>query len=327
MEKKKKENKRKNKVIEVLMDNLVSIITFLIGLGLGVTIMLNAWPDRIATLRDGSQNVAEIKGKTYTADDYYKILKNNDSTNLLIDSIDYYILKDKYDLEEEATKYANEQSKTIYESYKNYYGYTKEQFLSGNGFDSEEEFLDYLKKEHYYKHHYDLYTKNTIKEEDLNKYYKDKVFGDKKVYIFSSTEDNKDLENIVKDLKKNPDFKAISSKYSKVSSNEITVTYKDSETYSALVVDTVRKTKKGKVSEVITDSKYGKFVIYVLEEGKKQSFKATKNDLMDILVSEKQSNDEKLYYKAFIELRNEYNLKFNDTKLEKSYKQSIVDYE
>ena len=58
------------------------------GVIISAIIVVIIWPDRIATLKDGSQNVATIKGINYTADELYEKMKDYYSVNQLLDMID-----------------------------------------------------------------------------------------------------------------------------------------------------------------------------------------------------------------------------------------------
>ena len=66
------------------------------GILITVLVVVIIWPDRIATLKDGTQPVAEIDGYTVTANDLYEDMKDVYSISSLLDKIDNKILEEKY---------------------------------------------------------------------------------------------------------------------------------------------------------------------------------------------------------------------------------------
>lgn len=321
-----KKNKKSQKV-NYLKKYSKELISLVIGLGIGIVIMLIIWPDRIAKLKDGSEVIVSVKGKSFTADDLYTELKTSGGLDALVNLMDQYILYDKYDLDKEADKFAKEQAEQIYTNYETYYGYTKEQFLSANGFTSEDEFLGYLKDEYYYQEYYDEYTESLIKDDEINDFYKDEVFGNKDIYIFSATTEDNDLEKVRKYLKKGKTLEQIKKKYSSVTADSYEkVTFKDASTYSQTVIDELKTLEKGEYSEVFEDTKYGYVVVYVVDEEEKAKLEDVKEGILELLVDEKQASDSKIYYQAFIALREEYGIKFKDTGFKEKYEEQIKQY-
>lgn len=326
----KRNNKVKNKksgLFNAFKDNKREVTFLVIGLVVGIVIMLILWPNRIAKLKDGSEVIVEINNKKFTADDLYTELKSSGGLDALVNLVDQYILYEKYDLDAEAEEFAKEQSEQIYASYETYYGYTKEQFLSSNGFKDEEEFMDYLRDEHYYQTYYDDYTATLISEDEINDFYKDEVFGDKDIYIFSASGEDNDLEGVRKYLKKGKTLDQIKKKYSNITANSYeTVTFRDAAEYSETVIDQLKTLEKGEYSEVFEDSVYGYVVVYVVDETEKSELDKVKEDIIALLVDEKQAADSNIYYQAFIALREEYGIKFGDTEFKKDYEEQIKQY-
>lgn len=323
-----KEKGNKNGKSNWFSDNKRELMFLLVGLVIGVLVMYILWPDRVATLKSGEEVVVEVKGKQFTADELYDKLKGTSGVDQLIDMVDNYILHEKYNFEEEAENFAKEQSETIYTTYQNYYGYTKEDFLSLNGFDSEKDFLDYLNNEYYYDQYYKEYVTNTITDKEIEEYYKTNVFGEKQVYIFTASTEDNDLENVRKYLKNGKTFEQIKKKYPKVTATAVdAMKYTDTDSYSEEVLSTVAATKKGKYSKVFQDTTLGYVVVYVLDEKETPKLEDVTDEVVSLLVAKKQSGDEKLYYQAFIQLRKDYGIKFSDTVMEDSYKKLVKNYE
>lgn len=320
--------KDKSKKSNWFLDNKRELMFLVVGLVIGALVMYALWPDRVASLKSGEEVVVEVKGKQFTADELYEKLKGTSGLDQLIDMVDNYILHEKYDFEEEAENFAKEQSETIYTTYKNYYGYSKEEFLGSNGFDTEKDFLEYLNNEYYYEQYYKEYVTGTITDKEIEEYYKSSVFGEKQVYIFSAGTEENDLENVRKYLKNGKSFDQIKKKYPKVTATTVdAMKYTDTDSYSETILSNVASTKKGNYSKVFQDDTLGYVVVYVVDEKETPKLEDVTDQVVSLLVSKKQSGDEKLYYQAFIQLRKDYGIKFSDTVMEDSYKKLVKNYE
>ncbi|MCH5167058.1 MAG: hypothetical protein J1F35_04110 [Erysipelotrichales bacterium] len=328
MKKNSKKNKSGNKVIESIQNKKTEICYLVVGVIIGLLIMLIFWPERIVTLENGEEVLVEIKGKKFTANDLYKEMKISNGNEALFNMVDLAILKDKYpNLEEEAEEYAKSQSEEIYTSYQSYYGYTKEEFLATNGFKDEGTFLRRLNDEYYYQKYYDEYVESTIKEKDIKEYYKDHVFGEKSVYVFTASTDDNDLESVRKDLKAGKTFNKIKEKYSNVYSYSYeSIKFTDTDTLTQTVLDKIGSTKKGKYSSVFDDDTYGHVVVFVVDEKKKESLDDIRDTIVETMVAQKQESDGVLYYQAFIKLRSDYGLNIYDTELKKLYDDTVKTY-
>ena len=142
--KEKKNYDKVNSVMKNIDDNRVSIILFVVGF-LVATLLFRCilWPDRIATLKDGTQPVATLTDKTITADDLYEDMKKQYSVNILLNKIDDTILSKLYEENKDMNDEVTNTAESYYQFYEKNYGYTKEQFLSENGI-TEKEFLESL---------------------------------------------------------------------------------------------------------------------------------------------------------------------------------------
>lgn len=301
------------------------ILNVLLGIGIGCLIMLIFWPKRIAKLENGEEPILETKVGKVTANDLYDKLKTTDGVTTLFNMVDLQMLKDKYpDLENEAKEEAEKQSKEIIESYQNYYGYSEKEFLSSEGFENKDKFIETLVNQYYYQNYYDDYVEDTIKEKEINDYYNDSVFGEKSIYLFSSSEEKNDLESVRSYLKKGKSLKQIQDKYPDVNATSYeTVKFTDTDTFSSTILDKIAKTKKGKYTEVFSDSSFGNVVIYVVDEKDKAKYEDIKEDIIKLLVTKKENESETLYYDAFTALRDEYKLTIYDTEIKKIYDDTI----
>ena len=101
----KKEKMNSEAVVATLNkidDNRKGIILFVIGF-LIATLLFRCifWPDRIATLKDGTQPIVNFSDKVITADDLYEEMKEYYSVKVLLNTVDDMILSEKYPEDDE----------------------------------------------------------------------------------------------------------------------------------------------------------------------------------------------------------------------------------
>ncbi len=324
-----KTNKKENGVIEFFSTNKKTIVALVIGACLGALVMTFFFPERIAKLENGEEVILRVKNHSFTANDLYNAMKEENGNEALFKMVDIALLKDKYpNREEDAKKFAEEQKEAVFTSYQQYYGYTKEEFLQANGFASEEEFEADLISQFYYQQYYDEYTRENITKKEISKFYKESVFGEKSIYLFSALDENKaelsEVQNMLKDKKS---FDDIKSKYETVNSYKYdSVKYTDSDMFTQTILNKIASTKKGSSSGIFTDDSYGNVIVYVVSEKEKAKEADIQEEMKDAIVKSKQTNDDKLYYQAFIHLREENDLSILDTELKEFYEKSIKQF-
>ncbi|MBR3209438.1 MAG: peptidylprolyl isomerase [Bacilli bacterium] len=294
-----------------------------------------------ATLKNGKQVVAKMKGKTITAEDLYGELKNQGGASTLTNMIDDYVVNKAIKTDDDAKNYAESQIKQYKESYENY-GMNFTEALVNAGYKSEAAFkevliLDYKKKEVTKK-----YVKKGITNDEINEYYKENIYGDieaRHILISPNTKDGmtdeekdeaenkakKEAEKIIKKLDKGEKFSTLAKKYSDdkgTASNggKLTVTY------GAVVDEFWEGTislKDGEYSKEPVKSQYGYHIIYRIKQKDKPKLSKVKDTIIDEIVSKKTEDDSTLQTKALVELREKYNLKISDSSLKKSYDASV----
>ena len=341
-----KETKKKDTDIKHLTydndTNRKICYAFLIGVIITVIVVIIIWPKRIATLKDGTQPILTVNNKTYTADDLYNDMKDAYSINILINSLDKMILDEKYKEDNEMNDSVKQTAEYYYSMYEQYQNITKEQFLENNGFKSEKEFLEYLKLDYRRNLYYDEYVKNLINEKDIEKYYKDEVFGDvnsKHILVSVSKDDTSENEKELSDEDAKKLANEIIDKLNKGTSwDDVITEYKDKITAEELGYRAFNASldaaylKEMKNLEVNTYSKtpilssYGYHIVYKIDQKDKPELKDVKEDIINILVEEKKNDDSNLYQKALINLRKEAKLEFKDTDLGEKYNKYISNY-
>lgn len=341
----KKDTKKVNKVnddkvfkmLEFFDKYRLAIYGAVGGILITVLVVVIIWPDRIATLKDGTQPVAEIDGYTVTANDLYEDMKDVYSISSLLDKIDNKILEEKYPETDEMNDELKQQAESYYSAYKQYYKMDKETFLSNNGFGSEKAFLEYLRLQYRRNKYAEDYIKTLISDKEVEKYYEDKVYGDintkhilVKVDSSASDEDKKKAEDLAKEI--------ISKLNNGKSFDDVKEEYKDQITYEELgyksynanlesaYMEAMQKLENNSYSKEPVKTSYGYHVIYRIDQKEKPALEDIKEEIIDSLVSEKKSEDKNISYVALDKMREESGLKFSDTVLEKKYNTYMSQY-
>lgn len=295
-----------------------------------VLVVILIWPDRIAKLENGLEPVASIDGLTVTAEDLYEDMKEIYSVNNLLDIIDNKILEEKYPETDEMNTELNDQAEKYYNMYNQYYGYSKEELLTKNGFGSERAFIEYLRLQYRRTQYTDDYIKGQITDKEIEKYYEDKVYGDintkhilVKVSSSATDEEKKEAENLAKEI--------ITKLNEGKSFDEVKDEYKDKITYEELgykaynaslesaYMEAMQKLENNSYTKEPVQTSYGYHVIYRIDQKEKPALKDVKEEIITSLVSEHKSEDTSVQYKALDKMREDAKLKFTDTVLEKKY--------
>ena len=312
------------------------IILFVVGF-LIATLLFRCilWPDRIATLKDGTQPVANLKDKVITADDLYTSMKEHYSVNILLNDIDDIILTEKYPSDDEMEKSIKDTAEYYYGVYEKSYGYSKEEFLSQYGFGSEKDFLESLRLDYRKNKYYEDYVLKSITDKEVEKYYETDVFGDvdSKHILVSTGEDGLSDEEAKKLAKE-----IISKLDSGKSWDDVVTEYKDkivneelgykpfNASLEAAYVKEMKDLKVGTYSKTPVLTSYGYHIVYKIAQKDKPELKDVKDDIKEVLATQKKNADTNLYYKALINMREEAGLKFTDSKLEEEYKKYVNTY-
>lgn len=295
-----------------------------------VLVVILIWPDRIAKLENGLEPVASIDGLTVTAEDLYEDMKEIYSVNNLLDIIDNKILEEKYPETDEMNTELNDQAENYYNMYNQYYGYSKEEFLTKSGFGSERAFIEYLRLQYRRTQYTDDYIKEQITDKEIEKYYEDKVYGDintkhilVKVSSSATDEEKKEAENLAKEI--------ITKLNEGKSFDEVKDEYKDKITYEELgykaynaslesaYMEAMQKLENNSYTKEPVQTSYGYHVIYRIDQKEKPALEDVKEEIITSLVSEHKSKDTSVQYKALDKMREDAKLKFTDTVLEKKY--------
>ena len=315
---------------------------FLGGLLLGLLIMFIFMPDRIATLKDGTQPIATISGKNITADELYEDMKSQYPINVLLDKIDNIILTKKYKEDDTMKDKVNSNAEYYLNMYKQYYkDITDEnELLEKMGFASYDKYLEYLKLDYRKTKYTEEYIKDNLTDDEIQKYYDENVFGDINCQhvLVKVKSDDSSTEGLSDDDAKKLAEEIIKKINDGTSWEDIQKEYKDQVTYEDLgyqswdasletnFLTAIKDMDENSFSKEPVKTSYGYHVIYKLDQKKAPKLNKIKDTIIEKLISSKKSEDQNITYKALINLRKENKLEFSDTVMKEKYETYCKQY-
>ncbi len=326
--------------------SLLCLGMVVIGVGIGMVINNSKI---IPALADGTEVIAEIDGKQFTADDLYSELKGQGGETVLTNLIDEYILSKEITDSKESDDYAASYIENLKSQYKSY-GEDFTAALTNAGYETEDEFkklvaLDYSKKlvaENYLKD-------NHFSDKEIEEYYNKNIEGAMNVRYVLITPDevDKDADNadeltkeneaaalataneVIQKLQDGEDFADLAKEYSDDSS-----TASEGGLYSGFTKDDVVEEfwnastglEDGKYTTEPVKSSYGYFVILRVSQDDKPSLEDSKDEVLTALVKELETNDSDITTKTWADIRKSYNLNIVDSDIKKAYEATIANY-
>ena len=307
-------------------------------IGIGIGLVVNR-PKTIPVFENGEEVVAKIDGKEFTANDLYTELKDKQGSSALLSLIDQYIANKEVKDDAEAKEYGKSYLANIKAQYESY-GYDFEGALAEAGYDTEDELAEAVAKDYLLTLAAQKYVKeNMITEDEINAYYKSDIYGEMHVrYILVTpevtdgmTDEEKDqaeaaalaeANEVISKLKDGEDFAELASKHSDDAS-----TASQGGLYDGFVKKDVVEEfwnasvslEDGKYTTTPVESSYGYFVIYRINQDEKPSVEDVKDEILEAVLTKKQTDDTELLNKAWIKMRAAYNLDIIDTDMDESY--------
>jgi len=336
IKKEKKDSKFKrwfnNLTLEQIIVGGVIIIAILLIVLIGVS-------TKNTKTKNGDDIVVQIDGKTVTANELYKELKNQSGEQVAINLIDEYILNKEYKTTDEMEKSA----KSTIENYKKTYGNQYDQFLQYNGISDDSQLKELLIKNSKLTSVTEDYIKETLTEKEMKKYYDEKIVGDisaKHILISTETDDSatdeekeakkeeakKKAEEIIAKLKKGEDFDKLAKKYSdddQTKSKGGDLGYFNTGEMEEAFETAAYKLNVNEYTTTPVETSYGYHIIMKTGQKDKPSYKKSKDSIKEKLVDEKKDNDSTISVKAMIALRKKYNIKIKDKTVKNDYNSYI----
>lgn len=334
----KKVTKEKKSILCFVKQNITTILLCIVSILLIVNIVLVAIGHNVE-LKDGKEVVVSIDGKKFTAEDLFSDLKKNYGTNTVINMIDNFISDKEIKGDEESKKYAKAQVEAMRQQYEAY-GYDFENVLAQYGYNDEDELVDEYEKSYKKEQVVKKYLKeNKVTDDEIEKYYDEEIYGDysvKHILIKStatsdmSDEEKENAENdakekaleVIQKLNDGAEWSTLVKEYSEdtgsVDSDGLIENFTKGDVVDEFFNASV-ELKNDEYTKEPVKSTYGYHVILKISSTEKPSLEDKKDEIIDELVENYLSNDENLYNTTWVEIRKSYNLKINDSKIEKGY--------
>lgn len=279
-------------------------------------------------------------GKFITKGNLYNKMKDYYSINLVLEDVDLAILNKKYKLSEDDLNELKETADTYIGQYE-MYGYTEEEFLKENGFESYDAFVEYLGLD--YKrtlYAYD-YLETKLEENAVKNYYDENAFGKiNNKHILAKISDTMTEEqalavanDIISRLNAGEDFDTLATEYTtNYPDNVITEDLGEIGAFDNLeeaYVTAMKELEVGKYTVTPVKTSYGYHVIYCVNKTEKTEEISAKDKMaiIDVLATEAGLTlDEETYYKALIQMRDKAGLKFFDKDFKEKYEEYCEPY-
>ena len=304
---------------------------------------------KIPKLENGEEVVAEIDGKSFTANELYDDLKTSYGTTFLVNMIDNYIANKEIETDDSAKGYAKNELENLKKQYE-LYQMDFEAAMKQAGYETEDQLLDEIILQYKKDKVVENYAKDQISNEEVENYYNENIFGeitakhilikpetttdmsddDKKAKEEEALNKAKDLINL---LNNGADFDTLAKEnsadtgsasegglikdFTKVGDNSVVTEFWDA----------AYNLKDGEYTSEPVKSSFGYHIILKVSQNERPSLEDTKDDILDTLVTNKLKNDDNLSAKYWSEIRKKYNLNIIDSNIKKVYDDTIKNYE
>ena len=304
-----------------------------------ITVLLVTGCGKVPKLENGKDAVVTLKGDDISIDDLYGQMKERYALSVLIDMIDSEILNKKYkdtseikrDVEEQVnlylTQFNNDESALLQQTYQYW------------GVDTMDELRDYLTLQKKKQKAVEDYAKSKVTDDEINKYYEEKIFGDlsvKHILLSANVSENatdaekqeaekKALEKaneVITKLKNGEKFEDLAKEYSDDESNKENGGLLPNFVHGDMTEEfeeAALNLKDGEYTTTPVKTQYGYHVILRVSQKKKPALKTVKDDIVEELADEKITNEPVINVTALEALRKEYKVNIQDDQLKDQY--------
>lgn len=299
---------------------------------------------KVPKLENGQDAVVTLKGENISVDTLYNDMKERFALSSLIDLIDTEILKQKYETTDEVKKDVENQISLMLAQYANgNEANLLQQTYSAWGVDTMDELKDYLTLQYKRNKAVEDYAKTLVSDDEVNKYYEEKIFGDissKHILISPDADSNAtdaekteaekkalDLANeIISKLNNGEDFDSLAKEYSDDESTASKGGLLKDFVHGDMVEEFEEAAKAlevGKYTTTPVKTTYGYHIIYKISQKDKPELKTVKDDIIEDLASDKLSSDSTIQITALESLRKDYDVSIQDDSLKDQYERYL----
>ena len=316
-----------------LLKNITLMLAILLLAGCGNNIELKNGEEVLVSFENEELSI--------TAEDLFKKLKENYGANYMIELMDERILDLKYPTDDVAKAFVANQIESMEVSYGGAQKFLEA--LQSYGYETVDEYEKIVMLGYKRQLAVKDYVKENLSDKDIQKYYDNNMFGDITAsHILvelknssSMTEEQKreaedkaqeTLKSIYEKLDEGGDFHDVALMYSEDSATAdnggrlgtFSKGEMESEFEKAAMDLEVEKYTKQAIK-----TSYGYHVILKEDEKEKPALETVRETIIEKLVEEEIANDDKLQYKALIELRKSYGIEINDEDLSSQYENAV----
>ena len=299
---------------------------------------------KVPKLENGQDAVITLRGENISVDTLYKEMKDKFALSVLIDLMDEEILNQKYKDTDESKKEIQDQIDLMIQQYGNGSEITLlQKTYESWGIDNMDDLRDYLTLSYKRNKAVEDYGKSIVKDDEINKFYEEKIFGDisaKHILISPEVKDGatdaektaaeeealKKANEVITKLKNGEKFEDLAKEYSDDESNASKGGKLSDFVHGDMVEEFEEAAKKleiGKYTTTPVKTTYGYHIIYKESQKDKPELKTVKDDIVEEIAKEKLNSDATLQITALEELRKEYKVEIQDDRLKDQYETYI----
>lgn len=318
----------------------------ILGISASVLLLMTGC-GKVPKLSNGKDAVVTLKAGDIAVDDVYNRVKERYALTSLLELVDTEILDKEYKTTDEIEKDVKNQIDSMVKQYAN--GDEQaflEQAYNAWGVDTMDELTEYMTLQHKRNKAVEDYAKSLVSDDDINKYYDEKIFGDisaKHILITpevssSGTDQEKkeaeekalkEAKEVINKLNNGEDWDKLAKEYSDDESNKEKGGLLPDFTRGSMVEDfenAALELEKGKYTTEPVKTQYGYHIIYKLDQKDKPELKTVKDDIIETLGKEKTNDDATIQVTALEELRKKYKMNIQDDSLKDQYERYIKNY-
>ena len=308
-----------------------------------IAVLLVTGCGKVPKLENGKDAVVTLKGDDISIDDLYGQMKERYALSVLLDMIDKEILNKKYKDTSELKREIKEQVNLYLAQFNNDQNALLQQTYQYWGVDTMDELTEYLTLQKKKQKAIEDYAKSKISDDEINKYYDEKIFGDisaKHILISANTSENatdaekQDAEKealakakeVITKLKNGEKFEDLAKEYSDDESTKEKGGQLADFVHGEMVEEfeeAVLNLKDGEYTTTPVKTKYGYHIILRVSQKKKPALKTVKDDIIEELADQKLTDEPVLNVTALEALRKEYKVNIQDDQLKDQYERYI----
>ena len=298
---------------------------------------------KVPKLENGQDAVVTLKNGDISVDSVYEEMKDKYALSVLLDMVDTKILNKEYkDTDEQKDDIEAQISAWISQ-----FGSEStllEQTTSAWGISTMDDLKEYLKLQYKRNLAVEDYAKESISDDDINKFYEEKIFGDitaKHILIKPETKDNmtedekkaaeeealKQAKELITKIKNGEEFDQLAKDNSDDEATASKGGLLDAFTHGTMTEEFEEAAKNLEVGKYTTEpvkTSYGYHIILKVSQKDKPKLKVVKDDIIEELTSNKINEDTTIQITALENLRKKYKIKIQDKNLKTQYENYLT---